>query len=98
MLFSLNLGSIGISFFYSYDKEILRNLDTLGKSYWRSYAIFRNISSADWVELQNDLPGSKLNIVKFSSLEESMDFIFELFNLLKDENKARQQIEYFKRV
>jgi len=52
----------------------------------------------DWVELQKDLPGSKLNIVKFSSLEESMDFIFELFNLLKDENKARQQIEYFKRV
>lgn len=60
IMLALHVGSIGFSLQKDYNsKAILQSLILTQKSFWRSFAIFQNISQENWQQLQCALPGSK---------------------------------------
>ena len=97
-LFSFASGSVGFGVYTEYSSETLQSLLKMEKASWRSYGIFRNFNEISWGNLQKHLPGGKLQLLRSSSLEESIDLLIRVLSFVGNEFKAKQQIEFFRRV
>jgi hypothetical protein len=98
-LFSYSFGSFAVSFYSTFDEEILQSMLKMQQSSMRSYAIFRDLHDEAWARVQQDLPGGsgKLNILRSESIEESIDIVIGILSVIPDVRKTEQQVEYFRR-